>query len=178
MSARPVIEANAHVTLEYVLRGEDGVVLDDSRAEGGAPIEYVHGYAMLVPGLELRLAGLAEGDAREIAVSVEEGFGAPDPELVLEIDASELGGEELAEGDEVELEDEDGETLGARVIGFTDGGVLLDANHPLAGRALRYEVKVSKVRPATEDEIRAAAELLESLEPEEPAPELVPLRRK
>jgi FKBP-type peptidyl-prolyl cis-trans isomerase SlyD len=175
--SRAAIEANAHVTLEYVLRDEEGRVLDDSRAEGGAPIEYVHGYGMLVPGLELRLTGMAEGDAREIAISAEEAFGMPDPELVIEIDASELGEEKLIEGDEVELEDEDGETVAARVVGFTDGGVILDANHPLAGKALRYDVAITKVRPATEEEIRAAAEVFDALEEDE-RNELVTLRRK
>ena len=84
------IQPNAYVTLDYTLKDEDGTVLDASEVEGGAPIQYVHGYGMLVPGLEAALAGLEPGDEREIVVPAEAGYGEYDDELVLEIDRSEL----------------------------------------------------------------------------------------
>ena len=58
------IAANAFVLLDYVLKAEDGEILDDSSADGGEPIRYVHGYGMLVPGLEKQLVGLGAGEAK------------------------------------------------------------------------------------------------------------------
>ena len=60
------IAPNSWVVLDYVLEGEDGEVLDESTGEGGEPIRYVHGYGMLVPGLEKRLVGLEQRDGARV----------------------------------------------------------------------------------------------------------------
>lgn len=185
------IEANSFVRLDYVLSGESGEVLDDSSREGGTPIEYVHGYGMLVPGLEAKLAGLSEGDERQIDVVAEDGYGEYDEELVFELHRSELDGSGLLQiGDELRLDGPGGETIECEVLEIRDESVVLDANHPLAGQPLRYSVRVLSVRAATAEEIERAAQALEEAEAcgcgedhhdhaEEPAPEvLVPLRRK
>jgi len=85
-----IIQPNSHATIAYTLRDPQGEILDGSFVEGGELIEYVHGYGMLVPGLEVKLAGLAAGDKRKIVVPAEEGFGTHDDELVLEIDRAEF----------------------------------------------------------------------------------------
>ena len=84
------IQPNAYVTLAYTLRDAKGDVLDASDLEDGEPIEYVHGYGMIVPGLESALEGLKVGDRKDVRVSAEAGFGLRDEELVLDIDRSEL----------------------------------------------------------------------------------------
>jgi FKBP-type peptidyl-prolyl cis-trans isomerase SlyD len=121
------IESNAFVLLDYTLRDDKGDILDESIGEGGEPISYVHGYGMLVPGLEAGLSGLAPGDE----------FVAESPD-----------------GDEVVM----------RVVELTDEGVIVDANHPLAGLTLHYQVRVREVRKATDDEIAQAAANLEEAE--------------
>jgi FKBP-type peptidyl-prolyl cis-trans isomerase SlyD len=158
MATKITIEPNARVVLDYTLRDSDDDVLDASDAEGGEPIVYVHGYGMLVPGLERALSGLGVGDAKEVVLSPEEGFGERDEELVLEIDRSEMPRpESVAVGDELVAESPDGEEAVMRVIGVTPDAVLLDGNHPLAGETLRYSVIVRDVRPATAEEIEEAA---------------------
>jgi FKBP-type peptidyl-prolyl cis-trans isomerase SlyD len=154
------IQANTHVTLDYELRAEGGEVLDASATEGGEPIRYVHGYGMLVPGLEAALAGLRAGDEREIVVPAESGYGERDEALVLEIDRAEFPDPKTIEiGDEFVAESPDGEELSMSVVGVDGNVVTVDANHPLAGMTLRYQVKVRAVREATQDEIgRAAAD--------------------
>ena len=87
---RLAIQPNSHVTLAYTLRSDTGEVLDASDAEGGEPICYVHGYGMIVAGLEAALVGLSAGDRKEIHVAAEDGFGLRDEELVVDIDRSEL----------------------------------------------------------------------------------------
>lgn len=158
MMAKTLIEPNARVVLEYTLRDEDDDVLDASDAEDGEPIVYVHGYGMLVPGLEKALAGMSVGDEKEVVVPPEEGFGERDEELVLEIDRSEMPRPDaVAVGDELVAESPDGEEAVMRVVEVKPDAVVLDGNHPLAGETLRYSVVVRDVRPATDEEIELAA---------------------
>lgn len=152
------IQANARVVLEYTLENEKGEVLDSSDAEDGEPIEYVHGYGMLVPGLEAALVGLEIGATKKVTVSPEEGFGDRDDELVLEIDRGDFPDpKNVTIGDEVVAESPDGDEVPMRVIEVKDETVVVDANHPLAGVTLRYSVKVKELAPATDEEIAEAA---------------------
>ncbi|MGD0675976.1 MAG: peptidylprolyl isomerase [Polyangiaceae bacterium] len=152
------IQPNAHVTLDYELRDEGGDLLDDSAGEGAEPIRYVHGYGMLVPGLEAALAGLQVGDEREVVVPADAGYGEYDDGLVLEVDREQLPDPRGVEvGDEFVAESPDGDEIAMSVVEVHDDRVVVDANHPLAGMTLRYMVKVLDVRPATELEIERAA---------------------
>ena len=157
-----MIQPNAFVVLDYTLKDDDGDVLDASDGEGGQPIEYVHGYGMLVPGLEAALAGMNEGDAREIVVPAASGYGEYDDELVLELDRKEFPDPTKVEvGDEFVAESPDGDELPMEVVEIRDDLVVVDANHPLAGVTLHYDVKVRTVRTATTDEIEKAASEIE-----------------
>lgn len=152
------IEPNRHVTLDYELRDEEGELVDASEAEGGEPIRYVHGYGMLVPGLEAALFGLRAGDEREVVVPADAGYGEYDEALVLEVDRSELPDDKVVNvGDELVAESPDGDEFAMSVVELRDDVVVVDANHPLAGMTLRYHVKVRDVREATEEEIERAA---------------------
>jgi FKBP-type peptidyl-prolyl cis-trans isomerase SlyD len=160
------IQPNRHVTLDYELRDEDGDLLDASEIEGGEPIRYVHGYGMLVPGLEAALVGLKVGDEREIVVPADSGYGEYDESLLVEVDRAEFPNPKaVAVDDEFVAESPDGEEVAMRVVEVQDDVVVVDANHPLAGMTLRYNVAVRSVRLATEAEIeRAAADLDEAHE--------------
>lgn len=152
------IQPNAHVVLDYELRDDDGKVLDSSESEDGEPIVYVHGYGMIVPGLEAAIVGLKAGDAKEVTVPPEAGFGEHDEELVLEVDRSDFPRPgEVAAGDELVAESPDGEEVVMRVLEVKEDSVVVDANHPLAGKNLHYEVKVKEVRAASDEEIASAA---------------------
>jgi FKBP-type peptidyl-prolyl cis-trans isomerase SlyD len=184
------IQPNRHVTIDYELRDEDGDVIDGSVGEGGEPIQYVHGYGMLVPGLEAALAGLAAGEERDIVVAAEAGYGERDEELVMEVDRADFPRPEaVAVGDEFVAESPDGDQIAMNVLEVKKDTVIVDANHPLAGMTLRYHVQVRDVREATEDEIhKAAHELDEAHEHvhgpdcdhshDEDAPDVVALGRK
>lgn len=163
---RPVtalrVEPNTHVTVDYELRDEDGELIDASSGEGGEPIAYVHGYGMLVPGLEAALAGLTEGDERDIVVPAEAGYGEYDDDLVLEVERAELPNPSgVAVGDDLVAEAPDGGEIELNVIEVRDDHVVVDANHPLAGVTLNYRVHVRAVRKATDTEIESAASELD-----------------
>ncbi|HLK38199.1 MAG TPA: peptidylprolyl isomerase [Polyangiaceae bacterium] len=155
------IQPNTYVTIDYELRDDDGDLLDASAGEGGEPIRYVHGYGMLVPGLEAALVGLRVGDEKSVDVSAEEGYGEYDEDLIMEVERSELPDPtQVTVGDELVAESPEGDEIQMSVLEVRDGVVVVDANHPLAGMALRYRVTVREIRPATTDEIeRAAADL-------------------
>jgi len=168
------IGPNAFAEVDYVLLAEDGEVLDDSSEEGGEPIRYVHGYGMLVPGLERQLAGLDAGENRELVVPPEEAYGLRDEELVYALDRSSAPDAE--EGDELVIEDEDGDEAVVHVVEVGPDEILVDGNHPLAGLTLRYRVHVQSVRAATPEEIEQAASAFEEdRDAAEPGGELVPL---
>jgi FKBP-type peptidyl-prolyl cis-trans isomerase SlyD len=152
------IQPNTHVTLDYELRDEEGELIDASEAADGEPIEYVHGYGMLVPGLEAALVGLKVGDERDVVVPAEAGYGERDESLVLEVERSEFPDPKAVEaGDEFTAESPDGDEIAMSVVEVKGDTVVVDANHPLAGMTLRYSVKVRTVRQATEEEIEGAA---------------------
>jgi len=158
------IQPNAHVTIDYELRDEEGDMLEASADEGGEPIRYVHGYGMLVPGLEAALVGLHAGDVRDVVVPAEAGYGEYDDDLLLELDRSELPDPKgVAVGDEFVAESPDGDEIAMSVVEVRDDLVVVDANHPLAGMTLRYHVTVRDIRPATDDEIRRAASQLDEV---------------
>lgn len=153
-----VIQPNARVVLEYELVDESNEVVDASSLEGGEPIVYVHGYGMIVPGLEVGVIGLKVGDEKEVTVPPEAGFGEHDEELVLEVDREDFPRPaEVKVGDEMVAESPEGEEAVMRVLEVKDDTVVVDANHPLAGKTLRYKVKVREIREGTEAEIAEAA---------------------
>ena len=161
----PTISPNVHATVDYELRNDAGELLDASEGDDGEPIRYVHGYGMLVPGLEAALAGLRAGDEREVVVPAEAGYGLRDEDLRMEVPRDRFPKSGVNVGDELVAESPDGDEIDMVVVEVKDGSVVVDANHPLAGMTLHYKVRVREVRPATEDEIdQAAADLDEAHE--------------
>jgi FKBP-type peptidyl-prolyl cis-trans isomerase SlyD len=180
------IGPNARVLLDYTLRDGEGDVIDASDADDqGEPIVYVHGYGMIVPGLERALVGLKEGDSKDVTVPPEEGYGERDEELIVEVARSEMPRPDaVAVGDEIVAESPDGDEAVLTVIEIDGDTIILDGNHPLAGETLRYSVIIRSVRQATDDEIKEAAKSFEEAQAEAEAPEethehdsLVQLRR-
>jgi FKBP-type peptidyl-prolyl cis-trans isomerase SlyD len=161
------IGPNSFVSFECSLTDETGELIDGD--DSSDRVDYVHGYGMLVIGLEIALLGLQAGDRREIVVPPSSGYGDRDEELVLEVDRTDFpDAERVREGDEFFMEYPDGGTEAVRIVEVRTESVVVDANHPLAGRTLRYCVNVLLVRPAADEEIeRAARELAESEEEED-----------
>ncbi len=157
-----------HVTLAYVLRDEDGDVIQESSDPEVGPLSYVHGYSPILPGLHAGLEGLSRGDKKAVSVPPEEGYGVADEDGIFEVDRSELPNPDgVRFGDEIVAEDEEGNEFTMHVIEVHDDVVVVDTNHPLAGYTLIWDVTIEDVRDATEQEIEAAradaAELSEAV---------------
>lgn len=150
------IEKDTTVSVEYTLKDKDGEILDSSKEMG--PLEYIHGYGMLIPGLEQELEGKEEGAEFKKTVPPEQAYGERFEELVMETNRSQFPeGVELEVG--MEFEAGDGHHSRVAVITKIDGDkITVDANHPLAGETLFFDVKVLSVRKTTKEELKALTE--------------------
>lgn len=147
---QPLIADDKVVSIHYTLRDDDGDVIDSS--SGGEPLEYLHGAGNIVPGLERQLAGKRIGDKLTAVVKPEDGYGVPQgpgPQAVPR--ASFPEDVELEEGLQFFAGGPDGD-IPLWVVAVEDDVVLVDANHPLAGVTLHFEVEVVGLRDATADE--------------------------
>lgn len=152
------------VTLSYVLFDERGEAVE--RATPEEPLEYIHGYAQIVPGLESALEGMRAGDRRSVEIPPEEAFGERDEEGVFNVDKEDFpNSASVVAGDEFLAQSPDGEPMTMRIVEVRADAFVVDTNHPLAGQRVRFEVEVSAVREASEEEIASAeAELEEQLD--------------
>jgi FKBP-type peptidyl-prolyl cis-trans isomerase SlyD len=140
------------VSIEYRLHLGDGKIIDES--DPGDPLVYLHGYEEIVPGLEKALEGKKPGESLKVQVSPEEGYGEYDPDGVEEVARDEFPPDmELVAGGVVEAVDEDGEEVEFLVKELRAKTVVVDFNHPLAGKTLHFEVTVREVRAATAEEL-------------------------
>ena len=139
------------VTFHYTLRDKEGNVLDQS--VGGAPLAYLHGHHNIIPGLETHLTAKNVGDKLQVHVTPENGYGAYDPEKCFLIERAQLPKVDLEPGMVLELHADDGETLMAAIIAVDDKAVEVDANHPMAGKDLFFEVEILAIRAASQEEV-------------------------
>ncbi len=145
------IEDGQVVTLDYTLK-VNGEVVDTS--EGAQPIQFIQGQRQIIRGLEDGLYGMQVGENKEVVIPPESGYGEVDPENFAEIPRTQFPPEiPLEPGVELELKDQNGEVVEARIDTVSDQSVRLDFNHPLAGKELHFWVNVVDLREATDEEI-------------------------
>jgi FKBP-type peptidyl-prolyl cis-trans isomerase SlyD len=147
------VEKNKVVKFHYVLKDkETGEILDSSR-HYGEPLAFLVGAQNIIPGLERQMEGMEEGESKTIEVKASEAYGEKNPELIQKIPRSEFQGIELQKGMVLQAQDPYGNIIPIKVIDFDENEVTIDANHPLAGKDLVFEVEIVSVRDATQEEI-------------------------
>ena len=140
------IQDNLDIGLEYTLMVEGSVV---DTTDGRGPFHYIHGKGQMIPGLERALTGLHVGDAKEVAVTPEEGYGAVDPAAFVEVPKDQLPTDvPPTVGMVLRGVNPDGKSFRAKINEIKDTSVVLDLNHPLAGKTLNFQVKVTDISPA------------------------------
>lgn len=140
------------VSIHYKLTNDQGEVLDSS--EGNDPLVYMHGTRSIIQGLENELAGKAAGDKLDVVVQPEEGYGIVNPELIQEVPHSAFDGvEDIQPGMQFEAKNPEGHRQLITVEEIKESGVTINANHPLAGQVLHFNVSVEEVREATTEEL-------------------------
>jgi FKBP-type peptidyl-prolyl cis-trans isomerase SlyD len=137
------------VSLEYTLKLEDRVVVESN--VGREAMTYTHGAHEIVPGLEKALEGLAVGDQKRIEVRPADGYGDVDPKAIQEVKKSQIPEQAWKVGAQLEARSPDGQPMFPRVTEVKSETVVLDFNHPLAGKTLVFEIKVLDIKPGVKD---------------------------
>jgi FKBP-type peptidyl-prolyl cis-trans isomerase SlyD len=142
-----VVKDGAVVSLQYTLSGEDGKTIESNK--GKEPLKYTHGSHQIVPGLEKGLAGMKMGEEKRVKVTPEEGYGPVDPKGFQEFPKEKIPSEGLKVGSVLMARGTQGQQVPVRVHEIKEKTVVLDLNHPMAGKTLVFDVKVLDVQPAT-----------------------------
>ncbi len=146
------VKEKAVVSIDYTLKDDSGEVLDSS--ENREPLSFLYGQGSIIPGLENALEGKSPGDELAVSVTPEEGYGEYNDELVFAVGKDRFQDPSIIEvGSQVQAQTADGSVQVLTIKGVGDDEVTLDANHPLAGQTLHFEVAIADVREATSEEI-------------------------
>jgi FKBP-type peptidyl-prolyl cis-trans isomerase SlyD len=145
------IAEKAVVSIHYTLTDDAGTVLDSS--QGREPLSYLQGAGNIVPGLERALEGRQSGDSFNVDVPPEQGYGPHNPALIQNVSLAAFQGVDKVEpGMRFTARGPQGE-MSIVVTAITGDQVVVDANHPLAGKTLHFAVEVTEVREASEQEL-------------------------
>ncbi len=145
------IKTDTVVSFTYVIRDDSGEICEYR----DLPVAYIHGgQSPLFPAIERALEGRTVGHRAVVNLSADEAFGEHDPSLIFTDVLDNVPDELCYVGAEFEAENEQGDRRQLRVTKIEDGRLTVDANHPLAGKALTYEVTVVGIRKAGEEELR------------------------
>ena len=148
-----ITEQDCVVGIEYEVKEAGTTEVVDSN-KGGQPLEFIMGIGHIIPGLEKGLTGMKEGESGDIMVLATEAYGEYNDEAIQSLPIEQFEGIELKEGLTLYGQGEGGQTVQVTVKSFNDKEVVVDFNHPLAGKDLMFSVSVLSVREATDDEVK------------------------
>jgi peptidylprolyl isomerase len=138
------IQDGRQVSFDYTLT-VDGEVVDSSKEKG--PLQYTQGKGQIIPGLAKQMEGLQVGDEKTIVVPPEEAYGSINPEALREISKASLPeGLEPKVGMLLQMQTPAGQVLPVKIVEVKEKSVVLDLNHPLAGKTLTFHVKIVDVK--------------------------------
>ncbi len=143
---RAKIQDGSQVSIQYTLLDEKGKKIESNK--GGNPFKYTHGKGDIIPGLENGLEGMKAGEEKTIKVKPEDAYGKVHPEAFQEVPLKNIPPELLKVGAQLVARNPQGQSIPVRVHEIKDETVVLNLNHPLAGKTLTFEVKIMAVQPA------------------------------
>jgi len=136
------IENGRKVSFDYTLN-VDGEELDSSKDRG--PLEYTHGDDSIIKGLSRQIEGLHAGEEKDVVVLPEEGYGKVDPSALMEVSKSQLPVDvDLKVGLQLQVKSPQGDVI-VKVREVKEQTVIVDFNHPLAGKTLNFHVKINTI---------------------------------
>jgi FKBP-type peptidyl-prolyl cis-trans isomerase SlyD len=141
-----IVQSGSEVSFDYTLTDESGQVVDTSK--GKVPMHYVHGTGQIIPGLERELTGMTVGGEKKVTVKPEDAYGPVDPKAFREIPKESVPPEALKVGTMLLAQGPAGEGVPVRVHEVKEKTVVMDFNHPLAGKTLSFDVKITDIKDA------------------------------
>ncbi len=154
-AAAGVVADGKQVSVEFTLSLDDKTEVQSNK--GKEPLVYTHGAHQIVPGLEKNLAGTKVGETKHVEVTPEDGYGPVDPQRTQEVEKDKIPEGARKVGSKLTGRGPNGQMMFAEVKEVKDKTVVLDMNHPLAGKKLIFDVKVLKVEDAPKVEIPVTA---------------------
>ena len=132
------------VKIHFTGKMQDDTVVETSKERG--PLEFKIGEGNVISGLEQGIIGMQVGDKKTLTISPQEAFGVPRQELMVELNKDEIPeGIKLAVGIHLDIQASDGQTFKVKVVDVKEDTVTLDANHPLAGVTLIFDVELIEI---------------------------------
>ncbi|MFO7578041.1 MAG: peptidylprolyl isomerase [Pelovirga sp.] len=138
------VATGSKIKVHYTGTFDDGVVFDSSRQ--AEPFEFEVGSGQVIPGFDNAVIGMKAGESRQVRLEEEEAYGPYNEEMVFDADPSQFEAGLTPEvGQQFQTQMEDGTPLLLRVKAISDGKITLDANHPMAGKALNFDLEIVEV---------------------------------
>ena len=134
------------ISMEYTLTLEDNNVVDTN--VGKDPLKFTQGKHQIIPGLEAALEGMKKGETKQVTVSPDQAYGTPNPQAVQEVPIDKIPEAARKVGATLQGKDAQGRMVHPRVTEIKDQVVVLDFNHPLAGKTLNFDVKIIDIENA------------------------------
>jgi len=135
------------VAIHYTGTLLDGSTFDSS--EGREPLEFEVGSGMIIPGLDRAMPGMEVGDKKIVKIACEDAYGPLNPEMRQAVPREGIPADiPLEVGTQLQMQTPDGQALPVMVVEVDEATVLLDANHPLAGKDLQFDIEVVSIKPA------------------------------
>lgn len=162
-----VVKDGYVVSLQYTLTGEDGKAIESNK--GKEPLKYIQGRHQIVPGLEREIAGMKVGGEKHVKVKPEDGYGPVNPNAFQEVPKEQVPPEGLKVGTVLAAKGPQGQVVPVRIHQIKDKTVVVDLNHPMAGKTLVFDVKVLDVQSAPPAAPQAPASPPAPAQPAKPA---------
>ena len=135
------------IRIHYTGTLEDGATFDSSR--GRDPLEFEVGSGQIIPGLDKAMPGMSVGDTKTVAIPCDEAYGPVDPSARQSIPRDQIPADiPTAPGTQLQMQTPSGQVVPVTVVEATETEITLDANHPLAGRDLTFEVELVEIKAA------------------------------
>ncbi len=133
------------VRMHYTGTLDDGTTFDSSK--GRDPLQFTVGSGEIIPGLETAIEGMEPGDNKTVTVPAEEAYGAHDPARVQTVPRAQIPEDIPTEpGTQLEVQTQTGQRVPVMVTESNEQEVTLDANHPLAGKSLTFDVELVEIK--------------------------------
>jgi FKBP-type peptidyl-prolyl cis-trans isomerase SlyD len=151
-----IIEHNHVVAVSYILHTieEDGskILVEETTPEN--PLTFLYGVGMMIPKFEQNILGLKAGDKAAFTILPEEAYGEKQDDAITQLPIEMFNESGIPPvGVILPLSDNQGNNFQAFVVEVTPEAVMVDLNHPMAGKVLDFQVEILNTRPATEDEL-------------------------
>ena len=141
-----MVKDGSVVSLQYMLTGEDGKAIESNK--GKEALKYIQGRHQIVPGLEREITGMKVGGEKHVKVKPEDAYGPVNPGAFQEVPKERIPADALKVGTVLTARGPQGQSIPVRIHQIKDKTVVVDLNHPMAGKTLVFDVKVLDIQSA------------------------------